>query len=69
MTEAIALEDIMDQTERRTKGGLCWGLSWMVIGAVTWSMLTERNKRLQEDRYTTAKEQARRIREDIGIVF
>jgi len=65
----VSLEDVMDQAETRTKGRPCWGLSWMITGAVTGYMWQERNKRLHEDRYTEAKEVARRIREDIGIVF
>ena len=65
----ITLEDYMEQAERRTKGGPCWGFSWTLIGAATWTIWTERNKRLHEDRHTTASEQARRIKADIGLVF
>lgn len=63
------LVEFMEEVEQRTKGASCWGLAWMVIGAVTWTMWTERNKRVHEQRYMSTTELTRCIKEDISTVF
>lgn len=63
------IQDLMAHTERRTAGSPCWGMEWLIIGAVTWSIWCERNRRMHEGRELLVVELDRRVIEDSKIVF
>lgn len=59
----------MEEANRRPSGSPSWGLGWMLVGAITWALWCERNRRKHEQRTLLATELARRVLEDVHTVF
>lgn len=63
------LDGYMEEARSKRASTACWGLAWMLIGAVVWAVWCERCKRKHESRSLPPAELGRRVLGDVHISF